>query len=447
MMRISDLGYKRLIIAGTILCVTSAALTSCKNTESGIGSSFFRSHSNLAVIDTLTATVQTVWLDSVPTNGTHVILAGHHNDSLFGNETASSYLQLGAPTVASIPAADVYDSLCFVLEPNHYVYGDSVRDFSFSLHQLQEVITPPNNGNLLYNVSSFSYDPAPLGSWKGRIYPTRTDSVSVRLSDALGHTLFNAIVNSPADLSDDNQFVHNYLKGIAVVPDNDEAVFGFRVGDSSAVMRLYYHDPADARTVLHTDFAVTQPGLQFNHVASDRSQTPFHALGSGNKVVDADATGGRSILQPLGNMAIRIDFPFLQNLLHLARYVEVLQAQLVITPVPGTYSADRPLPPALSLCVVSGEHSVLDSLSTSTGIQHGNLVTDYAYSNSYYTYNIGSYLSNEINVSSNYNKTSLMLIPPLPRYATSFQGLVIGSQKARNQGVQVSVQLVMYNDN
>jgi hypothetical protein len=446
MMRISA-PHRGVIFVGTILYVISAGLSSCKNTESDIGSSFFKSHSNVAVIDTVTATVSTVYLDSVYTNGTGVILTGNTHDTLAGNQTASSYMQLGAPTVQSIPTTAVYDSLCFVLQPNRYVYGDSTSQFSFSVHALQELITPPNNGTLLYNTSSFSYDPTALGAWKGRIYPTRTDSLSVRLSDVLGTRLFDAIVDNPAQLATDNLFVHNYLKGVVLVPGNDQAAFGFRVSDSSGLMRLYYHDVSNAKRTQHTDFRVTQTSLQFNHVSNDRSQTPFSALSSGNKLIAAGAAKGVSVLQPLGNLAIRIDFPYLQNLLHLARYVQVLNASMVLRPVPGTYSADRPLPPALSLAVVTDYHSVIDSLTGATGVQHGNLKTDYAYSNSYYTYDISSYLINEINVSSNYNKTALMLIPPAPAYRTSFQRLVIGSPSALVPGVQVKIQLAMYNDN
>jgi hypothetical protein len=421
-------------------------ISSCKNVESDIGSSFFQSHANLVEVDTVTATLETIYLDSMITNNTGVILLGSYNDSISGSKEASSYMQLGAPNVQSIEPTAVYDSLRFLMKPNRYIAGDSTATFSFAVHPLKELITPAPNMTTLYNTSTFAYDPVSLGTWTGKIYPTRTDTIAVRLSDQLGQSLFSAIVSNPSSLSTDNLFTYNYLKGLVLTGTNNHAIFGFAAGDSSGFIRLYYHNASDAKSALYTDFKITQSNLQFNHVDNDRTNTPFARLSANDKAVNANATNGESVLQPLSNLAIRLDFPYLQNLLHLGRYVEILSAQLTIRPKTGTYSADQPLPPALSLCEVQDDNTILDSLQGSSGgVQYGNLVTDYAYNHSYYTYDVTRYLLYEMQLKNNYDKTKLLLMLQSPTYSTTFRQLVLENKSAAGNGIEVSIELVMYN--
>lgn len=415
-------------------------LFSCKNEQSGIGNSFFESHANVVTIDTMTVDMETVWLDSVPTSGTGVVLVGAVYDSASGNREASSYLQLGAPAISSVSATAVYDSLCFLLKPDTYVAGDSTRAFSLAVHRLNELIAPAAGQTSLYNTSSFSFDPAPVGTWTGMIYPARTDSISVRLSDSLGNNLFSAIVNHPGDLSTDALFAYNYLKGFVLTGNGNSAVYGFGTGDSSALMRLYYHNASDARTVLHADFKIAQSGLQFNHIDEDMAGTPFAGLGANNKIVSSRVSRV-SAVQPLGNLAIRLNIPYIQNLEHLGRYVQILSSRLTVRPKWGTYSATNTLPPFLTLCQTQNYYTVVDSLADADGsVQHGSLVKDYLYGNSYYTYDITRYLLYNIQVANNYDKTQLLLIPPLPAYNTSLQQLVVD-----NESIEMSVQLVLYN--
>ena|GEM_PF-341070 len=446
MMNLSGLSRKILIVCGVV-----AVISSCKNVESDIGGNFFQSHSNMVIVDTMTVKLETVYLDSVPTNGTGIILAGSYRDSLTGEKTTTSYLQLGAPSVQSIPSTYKYDSIRFILKPNQYVLGDSTRPFTLAVHALDNLISIPEGKTSLYNTTSFSYETTPLGTWTGVIYPTRTDTIAIPLSDQLGLTLFDAIVTNPASLSTENLFTHNYLKGLAITSSTQGAIYGFDTGDSSALMKIYYHNPNDAKTPLSTVFQINSSNLQFNQVTNDLSGTPLAGLDShtAGKVLNANQTGRMSVLQPLSNLAIKMSFPYLQNLGFYGRYVDILSAQLVLTPDPSSYSKSYPLPPALSLCETMNFYTVLDSLQGGSGVQHGSLVADYAYHNSYYTYDLTQYLVNEYKVSGDNNKTQLLLIPPIPSYNTAFPRLILGSQQAQGQkrGIKVRVEIVTYSPN
>lgn len=428
--------------------IISTGVSSCTNTQSDIGSSFFQSHSNLLSIDTVTINMSTVYLDSIPTNGTGTVLLGSYTDPVYGSNQASSYLQIGAPTVQSISSTtDVYDSLCFILLPNHYVIGDTSQNFNITVNQLSQLPGFGENETSLFNTSTFNYDPVPIGSWTGKIYPHLTDTVSVRLSDQLGNTLFSAIENSPDRLSTNNLFINNYLNGLFLSSNTTKAIYGFIAsGDTSALMRLYYHSSINGLTELHSDFYLTNNNLQFNHIANLPGNSPFGNLSSVNKIVAANETNHYSVLQPLSNYAIRLSFPYLQNLEHLGRYVQILSAQLVIRPVPGTYSFTTPLPPSLPLCAVENYYTVLDTLTGPNGTEHGSPIMDYVYNNSSYTYNLTQYITNQLQAANDFDKNDLMLILPRPAFNTTFQQLVLSNKLSSTPGLQLSIQAVVLNE-
>lgn len=436
---INNSKHKFFILTLIGICIS---FSSCKNTETDIGSSFFESHANFVTIDTLTVKMETVYLDSIATSGTGMMLVGTYRDALCGNSTATSYMKLGAPDDRSIYQTAVYDSLCFLIEPDDYFLGDTLQPFTLSVHQLLKTITLPENQAAFYNTSEFPYDPIPLGSWSGKIYPFHTDTISIRLSDQLGQNLFDAIVYTPDKLSSDQLFVQNYLKGVVLTGKNNNTIFGFAAGgDSSGYMRLYYHETGDAKNILHTDFRIFDANLQFNHIENDRNGTPFKNLSSKNKIADARSTNYLSVTQPLNNLAIRMSFPYLQNLLHLGRYVQIMGARIVLYPPPGSYSAARPLPTSLRLFRATGYHTVVDSISGA----NENFVADNLYKNAYYTYDITGYITNEIRTSNKNYQTKLLLVPAKPAYNTSFSRLILSDQLSDKDGVQLSVQLVMYN--
>lgn len=434
--------------AVTALIVLNILATSCSNTQSDIGNTFFQSHSNILSIDTVTVNMSTVYLDSVRTSGMGIALLGSYDDSVYGINQSSTYLQLGAPSVQSISSiTSVYDSLCFVLLPNRYYVGDTTQNFNVTVYRLNQLLGLNPNEAVLFNTSSFNYNPAPIGSWTGRLYPHLKDTVSVRLSDQLGNTLFSAIEFSPDRLSTNNLFINNYLNGLMLSSNTSSAIYGFLAsGDTSAYMRLFYHSNLNAKAELYTDFSLTNNSLQFNHISTNSNNTPFAQINSNNKMVNAVQTNRRSVLQPLSNYAIRLSFPYLQNLEHLGRYVKIISAQLTIRPEAGTYTFNRPLPSSLPICAIENYYTVLDSLTGSNGVEHGNPVMDYVYNNSAYTYDLTQYVINQLQAANDYSKNDLMLTLPYPSFNTTFQQFVVNNKLSANPGIQLSIQAVVFTE-
>jgi Domain of unknown function (DUF4270) len=431
----------------SLLTLFSIYATSCKNTTSDIGSSFFQSHSSIINVDSITVNAQTVYLDSVPTSGTGVVLVGNYNDSITGKINLTSYFVIGSPATKNVIDQQlVFDSLCLILKPNKYYIGDTSQPLNLAVHTLSDQVQFAPNNSAFYNTTSLPYNPVPIATWSGTIMPTLTDSIAIRLPDQFGNTLLNDLETNSVNLSNDNLFINNILYGFAITSSNSSnVVFGFAAKDSSVFMRLYYHNSQDLQTPLYDDFQITQTNLQFNHADADRTGTMFSSLNSNNKTIDSRLTNNESVCQPLANLAIGLNIPYLSNLQFLGTYTKILGAQLILKPVKGTYSYSSQLPPAMTICEVTNFYTVIDSLLNNSGqIQHGALVQDLAFGNSYYTYDLTSYLTAQLGVTNDALKTSILLIPPHPAYNTSLQKLVITNQSASSNPMQANVQLVLY---
>ena len=417
---------------------------SCKNDSSALGGTFFPAHTNVLQIDTLTPLVETVFLDSIPTSGTSVSLIGTYSDTVSGTIDSYSYFAIGAPSVKSITNKVVFDSLCLVLKPNRYYLGDTNSVFHLNVYALTRPLDLGTH-TAFYNTTVFPYQPTPLASWSGKVYPNRTDSVLIRLPDQIGKNWLDAIINNPSSISTDNAFINNYLPGLLVKGWNNQLIVGFGAKDSSTYIRMYYHNQVDAKTPLYNDFQITQTGLQFNHVDVDKSQTPFAGINSQHKLINSAETHHYAILQPLAGTAVRISFPGMDNLKQIGTYSRILQAKLLVRPLRGTYAPGNPLPPMVTLTEVTDYYTIQDSLFNSSGnYQHGDLVQDFAFGNSYYTYDITPYLVNQLNISNLNLRTRLMLIIPRPAFNTTFQRLLVNDYQAVNDPMQVSIQMLIY---
>ncbi|MCL6524278.1 MAG: DUF4270 family protein [Thermoflavifilum sp.] len=420
-------------------------LYACKNDTSALGGDFFPSHTNVLQVDTLTPFVQTVFLDSIPTSGTGVSLVGAYADSLSGAIESYSYFTIGAPAVKSITNKVVFDSLCLVLKPNGYYVGDTNSMFHLQVFALTR---PLDLGNLnaFYNTTLFPYQNTPLASWAGKVYPNRSrDSVLIRLPDQLGVQWLDAIINNPSSISSDNAFINNYLPGLMIRGGSNQLIVGFAAKDSSTFIRMYYHNQTDAKTPLYNDFQITQTGLQYNHVDVDKRASIFAGIDSQHKLLNSNKTQHISILQPLAGTAIRISFPGIDNLKQIGTYSRILSAKLVVKPLRGSYSPNNPLPSMVTLTEVSDYYTIRDSLFNSSGnYQHGDLVQDFAFGNSYYTYDITPYLVNTLNVTNLNLRTNLMLMIPRPAYNSTFQRLVVYDHQSAIDPMQVSIQMLIY---
>lgn len=427
-LRRKALGIKQGLLLALAGCYL---LQSCAKTEIDLGSDFVdNSTTNIVMVDSATLEITTNYVDSFITSGTGAVLVGNYKDPGFGNTTAHSFIQLGVPSGYSIPNGAVFDSLEVILTLNKTFYGDTLSPFSIAIHQLKEPIKLPNDQYSFYNRNKRDYDAVALGSKKLTIRPASTDTISIKISQALGQQLFDKMFRSEEALTNNSQFT-DYFKGLAIVDGGgNNLVVGFK---DSMMMRLHYRSPGVINTDVSVDFSINENSLQFNNITADRTGTPIATLGPVKKQIASSETAHAGFGQYISGAMVKISFPYLRNLLQLNDFVKIIRADLVIKPVKNSFPGYFTLPPFLRLSATDQYNnpgtdlSAYSSTTAANAIQYGNLHIDNLYgTETAYTYDITNYLQEQIAKTDN-NKNGVLVLPPNP--AQIFNRVIIGDSK------------------
>src|SRR5665647_1882996 len=107
------------------------SICSCEKQNIDFGSNFIdNSITNLILVDTSTAEISTVYVDSFVSSNTNTILAGKYKDNQFGIVASQSFVQIGIPaSTYDIPNGSVFDSLEVILKMNKSYYGDTLSPY------------------------------------------------------------------------------------------------------------------------------------------------------------------------------------------------------------------------------------------------------------------------------------------------------------------------------
>ena len=432
------------------LILSAVVLVSCDKTKIQFGQDYVdNSYSNIILVDTLTAQLSTVYSDSVSTTASGSLLAGNYNDNVFGKLSAKSFFEIVPPALTDLATNAAFDSLELIIRPDKSYYGDTTFNSQLSVYQLSNPLAFPLYQSQFYNTTDFSVDPNALGNVNTLIYPNNTDSISIRLSDAVGKNLFDFYKTKDYIMQSSSNFI-NYFRGLqlSATAGNMHAIYGFR---DSVVMRLHYHETNVFNESKYIDFVFyNNDNTQFNEVKADRSGTPLSVFNGPNKEVVSTITNNVAYLQNLTGFVPKIKFPTLRSLLLRPDFVKILKAELVIRPVKNSYNSITPLPPVLYAVPTDQSNTLGSPLNyvSTAGIvttQTGSLVTDPVYDeNTEYYYDITSYLQQQILISTN-NQNGLLFVPPTPASLSTLNRVIIGDQKNTQGGLQLKIYYVSIN--
>jgi preprotein translocase subunit SecE len=419
-----------------LLLLFIIGITGCEKTKIKFGQEYVdNSYSNIILVDTLTPDLSTVYYDSIATTGTNTILAGYYNDTAFGKITAKSFFEVVPPALNDLANNAAYDSIILMLLPDKSFYGDTNTVSRLSVYQLQNELAFPSGQTSFYNTTDFAVDPIALGSVSKVIFPTRADTLFIKLSDVKGKELFDFYKSKNYVMQSNDNFL-NYFKGLQLAPDiaNSKSVYGFR---DSVIMRLHYHETNLYREHKYLDFNYYNNGTQFNQVKSDRSATVLSVFNSTKKEVNAAATNNKAFTQTLTGLMAKVTFPTLRSLLLRGDYLKILRAELIIKPVKNSYNSFTPLPSDL-YAVTTDRSNVISGTVASSGV----FVNDPLFNeNTSYTYDITSYVQKQILVTEA-NKNGLLFIPPSPAYSNRLNRIIIGDKKNSEGAIQLKLYYV-----
>jgi len=434
----------------------------CQKPSIDFGASFVNSNGNsnntsIVQIDTFTAHLSTVIVDSFPTAGTGSMLLGYYHDNIFGSVTSSTFLQMGTPSGTSgINNQSVYDSLVLNMRVNKTFFGDTLKQQRYYVSQLNEIIQlPSTTQRTYYNNSSFSYNASPLGFTDVTILPTRgftsqafDDTVKIGLPDTLGQHLFEMIRNVSDTIRSINSFI-SYFKGLTIYPDNtighSGTLYGFK---DTVTMRLFYHQPGIYTTSHFVDFTLSNNSNQFNHISADRTGTPLAILSTAqanrpNPLIHAEVpsaqTNNAMYVQSATGIQGKITFPSISTVLGLPGYLGILRAQLILKPVAGTFTPELALPPQLMLSQTDANNQLGSPIFAGSGIEYGNLYIDYNGAGiTTYSYDITNYIKQQLTIGGN-NTDGLMISLPSPSSYTLFNRAVFGDATNKNYNITLNL--------
>lgn len=380
--------------------------------------------------DTFAVQSSTFLLDPLPTGNQGALLLGAYEQALVGKTTVSTYFRLAQPDVSAEFNNDVqFDSLTISLFYNGSSYGDTTQTLHLAVHRLTEAIDPKElsialeddeypvfvSGETLYADQSFGYAEEVLGSVDILPKPNSTsDTVQIRLKQALGKELFDMIVKKDSKLTIEDEFLE-YFKGLAIIPAGDaKAVIGFQ--DSVAFNLHYsYERQSDGRRISDEfSMSMASGSYQYNKVETDRSAGILSEIAYTNQELPSALTDNRTFIQGLSGLVTRIRFPNIRQTLGLGEtainraqlIIETDQSELGGTPPPASLVLLLANKYGTPTSLVSNKAGTSLSAAYQTGSNSGGI------GRGKYVFDITDYLSELIKTQTYNEEESLLLSLP-----------------------------------
>lgn len=444
---------KNLFVVLAAVCL-AAGWTACDNPGMEIGENWVDVNTRVILIDTCTVELSNVLLDSIPTSGGTVILAGTYRSPHWGTTRSSSYLtfsKTGDYTHSEQPGYKQsvrFDSLTLWMRPDSTMYsGDTTKRLTLSLHRLTERVELDETKRL-YGHSSFSYAPQSLVDTSFFPRPGRRRDLEIRLPDALGMEFLKKLLDQD-DAMDDSEKFQRYFSGMVLTSDtpDNEAILAYRGTDSTCMMKLYYHTMREDKTEYQLNFKL-QPSLLFNQIESDRTGTPLEGISFKNNEIKSRDTDNKAFIEGLTGIYTKIEFPHLNNICLMGDHGTVTSAILYIYPLANTFGRQNytPIPRDLQMYISNEENVVTGAITDrNDAIQTGSLTYNPgSREGTYYTYDITDFIKQQLG-KSGINKLHLQMIGA--KYGYTLNNLIVANQNdEEHKNIELHITYAIYNE-
>ncbi|MBC7485857.1 MAG: DUF4270 family protein, partial [Cytophagaceae bacterium] len=245
-----------LITLHSILFLTLFLVVGCKKPKDSAIAVDDKESQGTYYLDSFSASLSTVLVDSLPTSGNDKMLVGYYSNSLLGTYSAATYLQFSLAgtdadkngredILTSYTGIPVFDSL--VIEMTHvYTYGDTTIDHNMKTYRLTEDLKLVPGTPYIYNGQTFAHATTEIASNNIGYSTGNGANLRINLDTVLGQEFLDFAKDNDDRIATNDAF-KNYFKGVALLPDvTNQSVFGYA---KTPVMKLYWHD-SDNPTVV-----------------------------------------------------------------------------------------------------------------------------------------------------------------------------------------------------
>jgi hypothetical protein len=438
-------------IYSVLFILTFFLIGSCKKVDIAFGNYYLdNNYTQIIKVDTFSSQVSTVFIDSFVTSNKGLLWLGGYTDPEFGVIKTKAYVEMVPPAYTNTYANTTFDSLELIIRLNKSYYADTTKSLNLNVRRLSQLITPyTTSPQGIFNTQQFSTFITPIGTANVVIRPEIQDSISIRLSDALGKE-FLAKLQDPQniEMKTATDFLQ-YFNGIEISSNVGNSVL---IGcKDSLIMRLHYKVQSLFNAAAKIDFTLPNPAAtttgtlnRFTYINTDNSGTVMSGFNPLVKEISSTSMSNAGYSQYLSRMMTKIRFPNIRDIMKLPNYQKLVKANLIIRPVIGSYSPFLYLPPTLSLDLTTQLNYIGSNISTISGPnankQTGNLYIDDVYGqNTNYTYDVTDYIRHLI-ADATINQNGILLVPNGDlNYSTQFNRLKIGDKNNPNGKLELQL--------
>ena len=358
------------------LLISLFILASCKNPDSiGLPVSTLQALQT-TLIDTATIFTATVPDDSVITTNLAKAPLGYFKDPILGTTTAdiAATLNLPGATTYTIPTGTItVDSAVLAMRYADGFYGDSLStSYKINVFQLNEPVISKTYSNRKkwatgQSLGSAIFYPRPKTRFKITDIVVGAKDTLIKVTPQLRVKLrpnffLNSFFGASSSQLTTNTVFQNYIKGLYMTIDSTRAGVGgtmlFNMAADSCNVEVYYRSVSSSGTIdtakvllrvgtphavhIHYNRATAATDVQTQLINFNTFATTTLAA---NPNAQYNATYSTNYVQGLGGLRTKISFPYLKNIAASQPAGVVLnRAELVVTPVVGTYVPFVPLP-------------------------------------------------------------------------------------------------------
>ena len=310
-------------------------------------------------IDTLTVKLSTFQFDSITVSNAKRLMIGSYNDPEFGLIKSESYIQLKNSDLYEIDDKAEFDSISLVLKFDKYFYNDTIPSQEFKVHKVLEDIEPDDDDNFYYNTTNFKTSSTPLTSNIFKPRPNKIDTLSIKLDNIYGETLFNKIKNN--EFNSDEEFLEEYKGLMIAAGETNTSILGFSINSE---MKIYY--TIDNGVEFESEEKIINfqinPTYSFNHIESNNEGTVLEDLDGSLKILPSYETNNNSFVQSGTGITSRIDIPYLETLNDIPGDGVIIDAFLKISLKQNSNTHYLQTRDSLKLKIVNHKSEIIDNL-------------------------------------------------------------------------------------
>ncbi len=413
-----------------------------------LGQDYVKTDTYVELIDTVSIELSTFRFDSIQTSGSGVAWVGKTDILEVGTMSSESFFKVTMTDGFSWNNKEIYDSICISLKHSGKFLGDTLMPYMLTVNRVEQSLEGNDDDGAIYNNRTTLFDTQPLATYRYVPRPIEDQVINFRLDDEFGKEIHNFCKENYRN-SDVATLFGDFLKGIRLGTTEDaHALLAFAAADSVMAMTLYSHLPSIEESIVTRAMALSESSLQYNHMQTSNLKHQFGSLTQERQMLSSSVSDNMALLHEGNGYYVRVDFPFINELLDANQKGYIVKAELQLYPVQGTYELTE-LPANLYFHEIEKVNvwgSIIYASDQSQAT--ATLYTDPMFGKDiYYSVDITQYLNNRLTESIVNTDNGITFTLNASRSSSSVNALLFGGSKNKTSRSRLKIYYYYYDKN